>query len=196
MKIFVKRAQRGSALPVMLIVLAVMLVTSVYMLKSSNSATLSAANLAFDSKQSRAADFGLHVGFEWLNATAAANRPALNQPDLPNGYHANFDPSLTPSAKTFWEGSRFVVDAGGNRIEYVVHRLCKLEGAYDDALNACVQTAANTSSLGTPVAIGTSLASDAPSFASSPMVHYMVTARIAGPRGGNVVNQLVVLIGA
>jgi hypothetical protein len=196
MKISTSRRQRGSALPVMLIVLAVMLVTSVYMLKSSNSTTMSAANLAYDSQQSRAADYGLHIGFEWLNSTAAANKTALNDPDPANGYHANINPGLTPSAKAFWEGSRTVADPSGKQIEFVVHRLCRLQGPYDVSPNTCMQTAANTAALGNPVALGMSLAADAPAFTSSPMLHFVVTARIAGARGGNVVNQLVVLIGA
>jgi len=59
-----------------------------------------------------------------------------------------------------------------------------------------VLTSANTVKIGNRVAIGESLASDAPAYASSPQIHYVITARIDGARGGNVINQMAVLIGA
>jgi hypothetical protein len=196
MTILAPRRQRGVALPVMLIILVVMLVSSIYLLKSSNSTTLATANLAYDSSLSRAADLGLHTGFQWLSATAAADKAKLDADDAAHGYLATLDTTQTPSAAAFWVGSQTVTDSAGTSIEYVVHRICALPGAYDNAGNSCVQTAANTSTLGTAVALGDSLATDAPSFAGTPQVHYVITARISGPRGGNVVNQLVVLIGA
>lgn len=194
------RGQRGIALPVMLIILLVMLVSSIYLLKSSNSTTLSASNLAYDSTLSRAADLGLHTGFQWLQDTAAANKALLNSDDPAHGYHASLDTKLDVRSSgigSFWDGSQTLpLDAAGNRIEYVVHRLCKRPGQYDVLPNACVQTSANTATLGTTVALGDSLASDAPGFGSTPQLHYVITARIVGARGGNVMNQLVVLIGA
>lgn len=188
--------QAGIALPVMLIILAVMLVSTIYLLKSSNSTTLAVSNLAYDSSQSRAADLGLHEGFNWLSQTAAGNKAALNADDTTHGYLATLDTTLTVRDSGFWTGSIKLADATtGNTVEYVIHRLCAGQGRYDDH-NFCVQTAANTSTLGNTTPLGESLAADAPSFASTPQVHYLITARIFGARGGNVVNQLVVLIGA
>lgn len=191
--------QRGVALPVMLIMMLVMLVTSVYLLKSSNSTTLSASNLAYDASLTRAADLGLHTGFQWLSETAVSNRSLLNTAQKDAGYNAVMVPQYTARDAGFWTNSRFIADTSdpnGRRIEYVIHRLCRAELPYDDKKNACVQTAANTARLGTSIGIGESLASDAPAFAGTPQVHYVITARIVGVRGGNVVNQLVVLIGA
>ncbi len=190
------RRQHGVALPVMMIILVVMLVGSIYLFKASNSTTMTTANLAYDASLSKAVDLGLHAGFQWLNDTAAANKGLLNVDDPANAYLANLDVTLTPSASSFWVGSATLTDSANNRVEYVVHRLCAVAGAYDMPGNTCVQTAANGYSLGTSVAVGDSLASDSPSFAGTPQVHYVITARIFGPRGGNVVNQLVVLIGA
>jgi Tfp pilus assembly protein PilX len=190
------RRQHGIALPVMLIILAVMLISSIYLLKASNSTTLTAANLAYDSTLSRAADLGLHTGFQWLSDTAVANKPLLDADSKDNGYLATLDTTQAISSSGFWTGSKKVTDGDGNQVEYVVHRLCRNAGRYDDANNACVQTAANTSTLGNTVAVGDSLASDAPNFASTPQVHYVITARIVGARGGSVMNQMVVLIGA
>jgi hypothetical protein len=187
--------QRGVALPVMLIILLVMLVSSIYLLKASNSTTLITSNLAYDASLSRAADLGLHTGFQWLSAKAASDKAALDKDDSDNAYLALHDTTQTPRDDAFWIGAKTIVN-GGNKIEYVVHRLCALAGRYDNPKNSCIQTAANPAALGTAVAMGESLASDAPSYAGSPQLHYVITSRIRGPRGGNVINQMVVLVGA
>lgn len=187
--------QRGIALPVMLIMMLVMLVTGIYLLKSTNSTTLTAANLAYDASLSRAADLGLHTGFEWLKDKSVTDKLALdgNLPD--EGYSAIRQPGLNSRDDEFWDHAMTVEGPGETSVEYVIHRMCAIDGPYDANDNICVQTAANTAILGTPVAIGESLASDAPSYAGSPQLHYVITARIQGARGGTVVNQMVVLIG-
>lgn len=185
--------QGGLALPVMLIILLVMLISSIYLIKSSNSTTLTASNLAYDSAQSRAVDAGLHAGFKWLSDTAAGNKALLNNDSADNGYLATLDTTQTTRSSAFWNGKKTVVHEGQS-IEYVVHRLCLLSGAYDAVGNTCVQTA-DPNSGSAHIGVGDSLASDSPQFAETPKVHYVVTARLSGTRGGNVVNQLVVLIG-
>jgi hypothetical protein len=191
------RRQDGIALPVMLIVLTVMLIGSIYLLKSSNSTTLTTANLAYQASLSKANDLGLLTGFEWLTDTAAANKLALTANDATNGYVATYDTTQTSATAAFWTGSKSITDAAGNTIEYVVHRMCSLPGNWDAVgpANQCVQTAA-ASVLNSAVAPGDSLASDSVTYAGTPQVHYVITSRIFGPRGGNVVNQLVVMIGA
>lgn len=191
-----RRPEQGIALPVMLIMLLVMLVSSIYLLRSSNSTTLTASNLAYDAALARAADFGLHTGFRWLSDTAKTGKTQLDGHVAEQGYRATLDTTQSVRSSGFWDGSREVVDAGGNRIRYVIHRMCKFDLPYSHPSNACVQTAANTSQLGNTVRIGDSLASDSPVYAGVPQLHYVITARIDGPRGGNVVTQMVVLIGA
>ncbi|MCA1855417.1 hypothetical protein LE190_05695 [Massilia oculi] len=188
--------QRGIALPVMLIMLLVMLVSSIYLLRASNSTTLTASNLAYDAALARAADFGLHSGFEWLSETARTNKVQLDSHVPDEGYRATLDTTQSVRSSGFWDGAKEVDDGHGNRVRYVIHRMCRLDVSYSDPDNACVQTAANSSSLGNTVRIGDSLASDAPVYAGVPQLHYVITARIDGPRGGNVITQMVVLIGA
>lgn len=189
-------SQDGVALPVMLIMMLVMLVTSIYLLRSSNSATLAASNLAYDATLSRAVDFGLHTGFQWLSDTASASKASLNADDAANGYSAIMDTTWTPNDDKFWEKSIVVEDPDGNRIRYVIHRMCNDPGSFSSANQRCLLTSANTVKIGNRMAIGESLASDAPAYASSPQIHYVITARIDGARGGNVINQMAVLIGA
>lgn len=192
----VNHSQRGIALPVMLIMLLVMLVSSIYLLKSSNSTTLTASNLAQDAALARAADFGLHTGFQWLSATAAANKAQLDSHVAGEGYRATLNVRDTVRSADFWDGSVVVQDVNLNRIRYVIHRMCALDVVYSHPDNSCVQTAVNTAELGNTVRLGDSLASDAPVYAGVPQLHYVITARIDGPKGGNVVTQMVVLIGA
>jgi hypothetical protein len=119
----------------------------------------------------------------------------LDDDSAGNAYVATFDTTQTLASPQFWVGSLTLVQ-GEHRIEYVIHRMCALKGTYDKPSNSCMQTAPNTSSLGNAVPLGASLASDSTILAGAPQVHYIVTARIFGARGGNVVNQAVVLIGA
>ncbi|WP_230029774.1 hypothetical protein [Massilia sp. Bi118] len=194
-RILRRAREQGVALPVMLIILAVMLVGSVYLLKSSHSTALATGNLAYDATLNRAADLGLHQGFQWLSTTAAANKAALDADDPDDGYHASLSTKVTPHDDGFWDDAKTITDADGNSIQYVVHRLCARDGRYDVKDNRCVQTSSVRGSLGNAVALGESLASDAPSFDGAPQLHYVIASRINGPRGSNVINQMIVLIG-
>lgn len=188
--------EQGVALPVMLVFLAVMLVGSIYLLKSTHSTALATGNLAYDATLNRAADLGLHKGFQWLSATAAGNKARLDADDAANGYLSSLNTKLTPRDTAFWVGAQSITDTDGNKVEYVVHRLCARVGRYDAKDNSCVQTSPVTGSLGNAIALGESMASDAPAFDAAPQVHYVIVSRISGPRGSNVINQMIVMIGA
>jgi hypothetical protein len=189
------RRQRGLALPVVLIILAVMLVSSIYLMKSIHSTALATGNLAYDATLGQSVDLGLHTGFEWLQATAVADRSVLDVDSPANGYMARMDTSLGPRDEDFWDAKKTITGPDGLAIDYVIHRMCQASGAYDNG-NQCVQTAANTALLGITVGVGTSLATDTPAYAGSPQVHYVITARLRGAKGASVINQMVVLIGA
>jgi Tfp pilus assembly protein PilX len=186
--------QAGIALPVMLIILLVMLISSIYLIKSSNTTTLTASNLAYDSAQSRAVDYALQDGFQWISSTARANKALLNDHVPASGYVAIYDAAQSVRSTEFWAGSRTVA-SNGQQVEYVIHRMCNRRLPYNDTDNQCVQTTDNPSAMGAAVAAGASLATDASRYTAIPRVHYLVMARLNGARGGNVVNQMVVLVG-
>lgn len=196
MKTFSLR-QAGVALPVMLLMLLTMSITSIYLIKSVNSSTINATNAAYESALVRAADLGLHTGFSWLSTTANTNRADLNLPNPAQAYFATFNTALRPNNPAFWAGSRKVLSTSGEEVEYIIHRMCTQTGSYDQinpVANRCVMTSeANTSPTKLPP--GSSQSQGNPPFAGAPQVHYIITARLSGPRGGNVVNQMVVLIG-
>lgn len=195
MRFAIPLRQRGVALPVMLIVLTIMLLSGAYLLKTSNTATLTAANLAYQSTLTRANDRALMEASEWLAQTWTSNRAALNSDSSGDGYVASLDTTLTVRSPNFWTNSKTIVDSQGNSIDYVIHRFCSRALPYDDITNQCMKTSANTSSLGTTVAMGASLAWKSAQLAVNPQLHYIITARINGPRGGNVISQLAVLMG-
>lgn len=189
------RRQRGIALPVILIMLAVMLVSSIYLLKSSTSTTMTTVNLAYDAALSKEADLGVHTAFAWLSGVG--DKSVLTADSPANGYVATLNPTWTVSSPGFWAGSvTMEPDAARNRIEYVIHRMCTFAGPYNAGTpaNSCMLSAAKQAvAAATP--LGSSLASNAPVYQGQPELHYVITARISGPRGSNVVTQAVVMMG-
>ena len=191
MRAFLSRRQRGIALPIMLIMLTVMMVSSIYLLRSSTTTTLTTANLAYESAQSRAADAGLHAGFAFLRTTSAN----LQVNHIEAGYVASMASGWSVSTPAFWLSSvTMPVDDSGNRVEYVIHRMCSLPGPYDVLPNQC-RTTAPRKATRDGVALGVSLGIGKAPLATAAQIHYLVTARVFGPRGGNVVTQSVVLKG-
>ncbi|AKU20690.1 hypothetical protein MJ904_22775 [Massilia sp. MB5] len=189
-----RAAQSGIAMPIMLIMLAVMLVSSIYLLRSSTSTTITTANLAYDSALSKSADLGIHTAFAWLSTVAKSQ---LNADVAASGYVSTLNPVHTVSTPAFWNGSVTIDDpAKENRIEYVIHRMCTFAGAYNSTVppNSCTVTAAKAK-VKAATMVGDSLSSDAPAYQGKPELHYVITSRIFGPRGGNVVNQAVVMMG-
>ena len=188
------RRQRGIALPIMLIMLTVMLVSSIYLLKSSTSTTMTTANLAYDSALSKSADAGLHAGFAYLRSVVNRSDLLINQPA--QGYVATLTPTWTVSSAAFWLGAVTLPanPATGDQVQYVIHRMCTFPGAYNDVNNSCRTTSPRPDSKSSQP-FGRSLALGGPKFLTQPQIHYVVTARINGARGGNVVTQAVVLKG-
>ncbi|MET0264342.1 MAG: pilus assembly PilX N-terminal domain-containing protein [Duganella sp.] len=189
--------QRGIALPVILIMLTVMMVSGIYLLKSSTSSALTTVNLAYDSALAKAADAGLHAGFAYLRTVANKADLDNNQPD--HGYVATLNSTWTVSTPAFWDGSLTLPpNAAGDRVEYVIHRLCTFTGPFNSGSgsngNNCLKTSARPNAP-TPVAFGSSLALGGAKYATQPQLHYVVTARIIGARGGNVITQAVILKG-
>jgi Tfp pilus assembly protein PilX len=187
------RRQRGIALPIMLIMLAVMMVSSIYLLKSSTSSTLTTSNLAYEAALTKAADAGLHAGFTYLRNVPNKNDLLADQPAA--GYTATLPQNWTVSNPNFWNGATTMpADADGNRVQYVIHRMCMLAGAYDNPNNRCQTTAPRPGTTG-PRALGETMKIDASNLAVAAQIHYVVTARVSGPRGGNVVTQAVIMKG-
>jgi len=187
------RRQAGIALPVMLIMLAVMLISSIYLLKSSTSTTLTTSNLAYDSALAKAADLGVYKAFQWVSTV---DKSTLINNIAASGYVASMAPELSVNNdQAFWTGSTTFTDNASppNQIQYVIHRMCTFAGLYNAPGNNCMKSMPKPM-VASSTPLGADLASDAPDLGPEPQLHYVITARIFGPRGGNVMNQAVVLI--
>ncbi len=197
--------QRGIALPIALIMFVMMLISSIFLMRSSTNATMMAGNLAYDRAISRSADYGLSIAYDWLNTTAnvAATKSNLNNDQAASGYLSSYNTTISYRDAAFWAGSVTVNDPSGNPVQYVIHRMCIAQNCpYNGSVaqcgqnNLCVQSNEATAANAGGADAGSSLSSDADDYQSLPQLHYVITARVPGLRGSSVINQMVVMIGA
>lgn len=185
--------QSGVALLISLIVLVALSLAGVALVRSVDTASLIAGNLAFRQSATTGGDAGVEAARTWL----LANGGALTADKSANGYYATSQDSLditgnkTPTDSTddvAWKGAGTGVstpvclgaDGGGNAVCYIIHRMCDAAGAIDAATCSTKQTAKGGSSMGAGrpmVSYQERSWSDV-----ATMAYYRVTVRIAGPR--------------
>jgi type IV pilus assembly protein PilX len=141
--------QRGVVLFFALIALVAMSLAAVALIRSVDTGTLIAGNLAFKRTATLAGDIGTEAATLYLNSVQAAgsiqdelvnvNFP-LNQTgggSMPNaGYYSSMDPdlSLTDSAAAKhikWDNTDSTdagTDGQGNSVRYVIQRMCRSPG--------------------------------------------------------------------
>jgi Tfp pilus assembly protein PilX len=131
--------QRGVVLFFALIALLALSLSAVALIRSVDTSTMIAGNLAFRQASSTSADAGVESAIRWLDGTGVANggmdavvNPAhpLNQDAPTLGYYSavNNAVDLTDGTSLLWDDSdsMFVgTDATGNKIRYVIHRICR-----------------------------------------------------------------------
>jgi hypothetical protein len=128
------KKQRGVAL------VAIML-AAVVLVRSVDTSTMIAGNLAFQQSATRSGDGGTEAAIAWLATTDAANSAknvltdpthAFNVNNAAAGYYASLDPakSLTASSGTrfVWDNTDSVLlatDSSGNTVRYIIQRMCR-----------------------------------------------------------------------
>jgi Tfp pilus assembly protein PilX len=182
------RRQRGVVLFIALIVLVAMALAGIAMMRSVDTALGVAGNLAFKEASVQATERGVSSAYAYLSTASGTQ---LNSDDPANGYQAAlasdsnwFDPASWGSAVDVYPGS---TDAAGNRVRYVIHRMCSLSGPFGDT-QCALYTPTGGSSSGSTMQVG------ATQFQSSPSVYYRITTRVDGPRNTVSVTQTTVLI--
>jgi len=177
--------QRGVVLFIALMALVVLALASVALVRSVDTSTLIAGNLAFTQSATTSADSGMESAIEWLSANAGS----LNNDDEDAGYYSFVDDN--PSSGTYldlmsdgtWEdnASAFATgtditngtDTSGNTVRYVIQRMCSATGA--PTTEKCL--------FGPPGEDDSSHRSDnAASGSASTTIMYRVTAKVTGPR--------------
>jgi Tfp pilus assembly protein PilX len=188
----VPKKQSGMALVITLIMLVVILLGAIAMVRSMDTTTLIAGNLAFRQSATYSGDIGIENAMAWLTS---ANQATLYcgsaEPDAiatcPSGYKSSGgnvedSPAANESWDTFWldnlAGSAVTEaeDAAGNTVSWFIHRLCGGSSALTSLGSNCIETPAAASTVG-----GSKRSSDA-QFKSNSQIYYRITVRIAGKK--------------
>ena len=174
--------QSGVSLFIALIVLVAMTLAAISLIRSVDTSTVIAGNLAFKQSTTSSADIALNNASDWIFASTST---ALESNSAANGYYAT-STGLDLMADATWAagvsklasgaGIASGVDSSGNEIRYVVQRMCQGAGPKNAA--TCLFGGANQptgSMTGGTYDDPVGAASDA-----SPL--YRITARVSGPR--------------
>lgn len=182
------RGERGTVLIIALIVLVAMTLAGIATMRSVDTATLMAGNIAFRQSAVNAADQGLQAGFAWLSGNMSSAN--LNSDNTGVGYFSNapteepkwFDPVVWAGAAQLNGGAP---DAAGNRVWFKIERMCPLK---DCAANSVCGGVANTCGSTPDPGLLSREGQDhfrqtSNIFTKPPAIHYRVTAKAEGPRG-------------
>jgi Tfp pilus assembly protein PilX len=184
------RAQRGVTLIIALIVLVAMTLAGIAMMRSVDTGSIVAGNIAFRQSSVHAADQGLQAGYAYIlskSGSAALNNDDNTSAVTSNGYFSNV-PGTEPDwmDSTQWNNAGYMnggaADAGGNVVSYLIHRLCKTANAPTDP--ECGSTPDTTAISGEGVD------QSSPNFFTlPPATHFRITSRAVGPRNSVTVVQ-------
>jgi len=201
---------RGAGLVVALVVLVVMSLGALALVRAVASGLLVAGNFAFREAAVLAAESGSELAINWLSERAETAELFADQPDA--GYYASLPVGLSLSGQAntnisayvdwdddqcaglsgircFTAASALPIDAAGNRVRYVIHRLCRTTGSSDAAANSCLlfRSAQGGSSNRGQLSYGASKR-----FQSSDTVYYRITVHVRGPRNTTALVQTLV----
>jgi type IV pilus assembly protein PilX len=178
---------RGAVLFIALIVLVAMTLAGIAIMRSVDTATLIAGNIAFKQGTVASADDGIERAYQWL----LANRASLATSDNGQGYVSKLESPTWTSSGAWTNAVTIGTDpATGNTISYLIHRLCHCDNVGYNAPCAASPTGQNQCALENPVAAampapeqGDSFATGGAVYGADSKVYYRVTVRSAGPRG-------------
>lgn len=189
--------QRGVVLFFTLIALLAMMLAAVALIRSVDTSTLIAGNLAFKQAATTSGDAGIDAAMNWLATTQAANNainvitdPTLAHPfnitDLATrpGYHSNIDPALNLTADATWDNANSVLvgtDGSGNTIRYIIQRVCRTANQPIQSAG-CLFSSALQDNNGQNIPLPQEVCQGAgcPSAAQSPQIR--ITTRTTGPK--------------
>jgi len=135
--------QRGVALFFALICMVAIMLAAVMLVRSVDTATLIAGNLAFQQAATRSGDGGTESAINYLSGVEAANSAknvltdathSFNNDNATAGYYSYLDPakSLTSTSGSHfnWDDNDSVLvgtDTSGNTVRYVIQRMCAVQ---------------------------------------------------------------------
>lgn len=183
-------AQRGLVLFIALVALVVMSLAAVALIRSVDTSTIIAGNLAFKQSAVTSADIGLESAFDWIEAQAIADPVTLDSDIEAGAYFATTETLATEALtqEATWAADFGALAAGigvvdgvdtqtGNRIRYIIQRMCLEDGPPLEKHCLFGASEVGTGSKGDKDA---TMAGAQLSSLQSPI--YRVTARIEGPK--------------
>ncbi|MFG6465400.1 PilX N-terminal domain-containing pilus assembly protein [Roseateles sp. BYS87W] len=199
--------QQGLVLVLALIVLAAMSLAAVGLMRGVLGSNRVAGNLANQQAAGQAADVGVETAIAWLEQRTqelASNAPPTPANRLynniavgagqPYAYTATRqDPVAGQSWEAFWQTlvtnnlvNTLATDAAGNRVSFVVHRLCAATG--DPTVARCEASPA------VPLSVQNSSKSSSIKLRQASQVYYRITVRVQGARNAASFIQAIVAI--
>jgi Tfp pilus assembly protein PilX len=203
--------QRGLVLVLALIVLAAMSLAAVGLMRGTFGSNRVAGNLAFQQAALQAADAGVERAIAWLEQKSAEveqrdpapapmtaanklwNAIAASATETYNYVPTRADPGANQTWEAFWQTlvtanqvNVLPVDASGNQVSVVIHRLCASAG--DPALSRCEAAPA------LPNAVQTGCKAKCPKFKEPSQVYYRITVRVQSARNATSFTQTIVAI--
>lgn len=185
--------QKGVVLIIALIVLVAMSLGGIALVRSVDTGNLIAGNMAFQQAAVRSSDIGVEAAITWLN-TVKNDGVTLLADDDTHGYFAsiqNGNPAAGQSWDAFWAASlaanakTLQEEHAGNRVSYVIHRLCAIP-------DSAAEGAGCSSSPVVNAATGNAEEGGEVQLSGTSSVYYRITVRSAGPRGTASYVQAVV----
>lgn len=180
------RRQQGVVMVIALIVLVSMTLAAIGMTRSIDTANLVAGNLGFKQSSLGSADKGLDAGYKWLIARAGTadlnnNNPGEGYLSSSGGIEPKWSDAAAWATAAYLDGG--AEDPAGNKISYVIHRLCTEENTPYNEVGATGQSnkCATYKGVGGG-STGGSMAVGAPQHEGNPQIFYRITARSEGPR--------------
>jgi Tfp pilus assembly protein PilX len=165
--------QRGVVLFVALIVLVAMTLTGIAIMRSVDTGNLVAGNAAFKQSTKHTADYGIDDAYQWLRNNRTTGK--LNGDDPTEAYYAVASDPDDWSADAVWADAKVVADDGsGNRVSYIIHRLCDAGGDWQGATCARLKLEGTTA--------GNSMGFFGAQFSGRTVVYFRVTVRVDGAR--------------
>lgn len=202
-----RRSERGVVVFIALIVLVAMMLAGIATLRSSGSVILTAGNLAFRQSATVSGDLGAETALAWLVAqgtttlqdriAAQGYYPTANDLLSPPPRTANCQGAapaagepLEPNWPVCWGAANWLnpalavqvnggaPDAAGNRVSYVIHRMCAVAGPIAGTGAPPNQECVTLTDPGK----GGPKEAGAKAFTGTSQVYYRITARIEGPK--------------
>lgn len=169
-------AQQGAILLIALVVLLVMTLTALALVHTTTLGANIAGNLALKQGATSGADLGLEKGLLLLDSLYANGGSALDSNGAAgSGYYAMADDAVVVSDLPWSTAAQATADDGlGNRVRYLVHRLCSQLGRWDGVGQQCVMPPAQECPGSSETAGSVSVCNQRPM--------YRITARADGPR--------------